>query len=94
MNTASTVLKDLGISEKHAIREFALLNSSQKAAEFEQECEAFENKYKMSFQELEQRLQSTDVEVFEQEDDYLAWKFAVEGARYWRKKTEQLKSES
>lgn len=94
MDATSTVLRDLGISEKHAIREFALLSASQKAAEFAQECEAFEHKYNMSFQEFEKQVQSCDEEVFDQEDDYLAWKFAVEGAAYWREKIEQLKHES
>lgn len=94
MDTASTVLRDLGITKKLAIREFALLNASQKAAEFNQECEAFEHKYNMSFQKFEKQLLSRAKEVFEENDDYLAWKFAVEGAAYWREKIEQLKLDS
>jgi hypothetical protein len=91
MDTLTSVLKDLGISKKHAIREYALLNASHKAVEFEQECKAFQSKYKMSFQEFENLLRSRDEEILEQEDDYLAWKFAVEGAAYWREKSEQIK---
>ncbi|MFQ5708614.1 MAG: hypothetical protein ACE5HO_14250 [bacterium] len=94
MNATSTVLRDLGVTERDAIREFALLNASQRAAEFTQECEVFEAKYNMSFQQFEQKLQSRDEEVFEQEDDYLSWKFAIEGAAYWHEKIEQLKQES
>lgn len=95
METVVTnILRDLGITKKEAIREYALLNASQKAAEFDQDCKAFENKYKMSYQEFEKKLRSRDKEIFEEEDDYLAWKFAVEGAAYWHEKIEQLKHES
>ena len=86
------ILKDLGITEKQAMRNFALLNASQKAVEFEQDCEALESKYKMSFKEFEKKLNSQDKEVFEQEDDYLAWKFAVEGYDFWSQRVKQLKN--
>lgn len=42
MSTATAVLKELGKSEKLAFHENALLNASQKLAEFLQECDAFE----------------------------------------------------
>jgi len=94
METVITnILRDLGLTEKQAVRDYALLNSSQKAIEFEQDCKAFENKYKMSFYEFEDHLRSADKEIFEKEDDYLKWKFAVEGALFWREKIEQLKRE-
>ncbi|GAB4370455.1 MAG: hypothetical protein Kow0042_12720 [Calditrichia bacterium] len=83
---ASTILRDLGITEKQAIRDYALLNASQKAAEFEQDCKAFETKYRMSFQEFEKMFRAGNKENFEAEDDYLAWKFAVEGAAFWRER--------
>lgn len=89
--TVRDILKDLGITEEQAARDYALLNASQKLAEFDQDCKAFENKYKMSFQEFEKKIQSYDNEIFEEEDDYLSWKFAKEGAEYWRKKIELLK---
>ncbi len=92
--TVKTVLKDLGINEKRAIRDYAMLNASQKATEFTQECEAFERKYKMSFQDFEKQIKESTKEIFEKEDDYLAWKFSFEGADYWREKVEQLKHES
>jgi hypothetical protein len=94
MNTTAAILRELGVTEQHAVREFALRNASQKAAELSLEIEALERKYRMSFAEFERRLQSLDEEVFEEEDDFLAWKFAVEGAAYWREKIEQLQRES
>jgi hypothetical protein len=93
MNVAATVLKELGITEERAVREVALLNASQKAAEMSQEINAFEQKYKMSFDDFQRRLHSRSEEIFEEEDDYLAWKFAVEGRGFWREKIEQLKRE-
>jgi len=94
MDTIATVLKQLGITKHRAVRDFALLNASQKAAEFAQEIEAFERKYHMPFAKFQSRLQSQSDEVFEEEDDLLAWKFAVDGVTYWREKIEQLKRES
>ncbi|NIR48660.1 hypothetical protein GWO43_09500 [candidate division KSB1 bacterium] len=88
------MLKDLRTNEKEASREYALLHASQKAAELAQQSESFQKKYQMSFEDFEKRLRSQDKEIFEEEDDYLAWQFAVEGVAYWREKIEQLKSTS
>jgi tellurite resistance protein len=94
MSIASAILKDLGVSEKRALHDYALLNASQKVAEYTQDCEAFEQKHKMPFHEFENKIKSSDKEVFEEEEeDYLAWKFAVEGSAFWRKKIEQLKDD-
>lgn len=93
MSTATTVLQDLGMGEKGAIREFALLTDSQKLAEFNQECAALQHKYNMTFSEFEQKIISSTEEVFTEEEDYMAWKFAEEGAAYWREKGERLKIE-
>lgn len=94
MTTASAVLKELGISPKNAVRETALFNASQKAAEFAQECEAFASKYGLSFAEFEKKIHSQSEEDFAEYDDYLAWKFAQEGAGYWRDKIQKLQLES
>jgi hypothetical protein len=76
------------------MRETALFNASQKAAEFRQECEAFEGKYGLSFAEFEKRIHSQSEEGFAEHDDYLAWKFAQEGTEYWRDKIQKLRLES
>lgn len=93
MSVATTILQDLGISEKGAIREFALLTASQKLAEFNQECVAFRHKYNMTFSEFEHKIRARTEEIFADEEDYMAWKFAEEGAAYWRDKVERLKIE-
>jgi len=92
MEAITIVLNDLGITEKDAVRNYVLLNASQKVAEFEQECEVFKHKYKQSFQQFEKQLKSSSEENFEKEDDYLGWKFADEGLVYWRTKIDQLKN--
>ncbi len=93
MSTATMILNDLGISEQGAIRGFALLNASQKLAEFNHECAAFRHKYNMRFSEFEKKTKSQAAEVFVEEEDYMAWKFAEDGVLYWREKVEQLKLE-
>ena len=94
MSTTTKVLKELGISEKYALHDYALLNASQKLAEFEQECEAFKKKYRMSFEHFATKMQSVEKEDFDMENDYLAWKFACEGIGFWHDRVQQLKQES
>jgi hypothetical protein len=93
MSIATLILKDLGFSEQQALRAFALLNASQKVAEYEQENQFFQRKYNATFSEFEREIQSSNEEVFEQEDDYMAWKFVVEGLAYWQEKVEELRRE-
>ncbi len=93
MNTATAILNDLGISEQGAIRSFALLSASQKLAEFNQECAAFRHKYNARFIEFEKRIKSPAEEIFNEEEDYMAWKFAEEGVVYWQEKVKLLKHE-
>jgi len=72
MNAVTTILSDLGISEQHAVREFAVFSASPKAVEFAHDCEAFARKYGMSFPDFEKRLHSQADEEFDEQDDYLA----------------------
>jgi hypothetical protein len=94
MNVASSILKDLGYSDDRALRDFALLQASQKHAELKLEDNFFEKKYKMNFSAFEQSLKSTTEEKFELEDDYLDWKFAHEGAGYWLTQLDMLRRAS
>jgi len=94
MSTATMVLQDLGINEQGAVRSFALLSASQKFAEFKQECAAFQSKHRMAFSAFEKRIEAQTEENFDEEEDYMAWKFAEEGVAYWREKVESLKLEA
>jgi threonyl-tRNA synthetase len=91
MNTSISILKDLGYSQEQAIKEFALLNTSQKIAELEQENEFFQRKYNSQFVEFEKKMKSRNEEIFSEEDDYLEWKFVVEGIQYWKSKVNELR---
>ncbi len=91
MNTVTMVLNDLGYSEEVALQEFALLNASQKLSEFEQENQFFERKYTSIFVDFEKKLKLSTNENFEQDDDYLAWKFSFDGISFWRTRIEQLR---
>ncbi len=84
MDTLTLVLKDLGYTEKVALQEFAFLNASQKLSEFEQEKQYFERKYNLLFTDFEKNFKSSNEENFEQEDDYLAWKFSIAGIKYFQ----------
>lgn len=90
MTTTKAILKDLGISEEQALREFALLSASQKLAEFVQEDQYFRKKYELDFAEFEKKIKSSDQEIFIEEDDYLAWKFVHESIIHWRSKVQTL----
>ncbi len=57
-------------------------------ADFELEDAFFQKKYGISFVEFEARIHSSDEERFEMEDDYLAWKFAHDGAKYFQSRIE------
>lgn len=58
--------------------------ASQKYAEFELEDAFFQKKYGMSFVDFETKIRSSDEERFEMEDDYLSWKFAYDGVKYFQ----------
>lgn len=94
MSTATMVLQDLGVDERGAVRSFALLSASQKLAEFKQECAAFQSKHRMTFSAFEKKIAAQTEENFGEEEDFMAWKFADEGAAYWREKVERLKLEA
>ena len=87
-------LKEPGIDQKEALWEIALLHASQKLAEFQEECEAFEKKYDMTFSDFERKIRTSEQEVFELDEDYNAWKFAHEGMNYWKEKVEQLQKQN
>lgn len=72
----------------------ALMIAAQKLAEFEQDCIALEDKHHMSFAAFEQKVNAQPTEIFEDEEDCWAWKFAEEGAKYWREQIALLKQDN
>lgn len=88
------ILKALNYhDEREATIDFTILSASSKYAEFFEECHRFEEKYGMEYGEFERKIANKENEEdFGEEDDLMAWKFAKEGAEFWLRKLEELKS--
>jgi len=56
------------------------------------QCQRFEQKYGMGYNEFEDRISHREnKEDFEEEDDLMAWKFAKDGFDFWSKRLKELK---
>ena len=88
------ILKALNYqNEREAAVDFTILSISTRYAEFVDECQLYEKKHRIEYKEFEKRISNKENEEdFEEEDDLMAWKFAKEGAEFWLKKLEELKS--
>jgi len=86
------LLKALNYSSaEEAALEMLLLSAQSKYAEFSQEVKRFEENYGMNFEDFQRMVEMrVNEEVFEQEEDLMAWKFAKEAAEYWRNLIEEL----
>lgn len=86
-----SALKTFNLNVEDALSEFIILNLSKRISEFRNECEMFEKKYEIDFQAFENRVkEKINEEVFEEEDDYLAWKFADESRSLLKKRLEEI----
>ena len=76
------IFSKLNLSKEQVLDEVALLSAHQKLSEFEMEIEYFEKKYNTSFDEFEKKLKK-NFAGYDLENDWLAWKFAIDGKNYW-----------
>ena len=76
------IFSKLNLSKEQVLDEIAMLSVHQKLSEFVMEIEYFEKKYHTSFDDFEKKLQEHSVD-YETENDWLAWKFAIDGKNYW-----------
>lgn len=68
-----------------------LLEAKAKISEFREEVKRFRERYDMKFDEFREKLESKqEQEDFEEEDDYMAWKFARESLQYWEERVDLL----
>ncbi len=83
VETSEAILAQLGFKDlKSFVKNQALLLMLAKMEKYLNEDRLFENKYKISFEEFEQKLKNLkNEEVFEQEDDYLDWRYARENLK-------------
>jgi len=86
-----SALKIFNSNVEDALSEFIILNLSKKISEFKNECEIYEKKYRINFESFEGRLkEKINEENFEEDDDYMAWKFAEESKRLFQKRLEEI----
>lgn len=88
------VLDELNYSSSEDVAlEYILLQAKSKIAEYEEEVQSFRKKYNMSFDEFQQKLETTkEDENFDEEEDFMAWKFAKEAIDYWQEQIETLEN--
>lgn len=89
---SADLLKALNYSSaEEAALDMILLSARSRYAEFSQEVKQFEAKYQMSFEDFQRMVDvRMNEENFEQEEDLMVWKFAKEGAAYWRENIDEL----
>jgi len=75
------IFPKLNLSKEQMPDEIALLSAHQKLSEFMMEIEYFEKKYDTSFDAFEKKLKKHFAD-YEMENDWLAWKFAIDGKNY------------
>lgn len=78
------IFSKLNLSKDKVLDEVALLSAYQRKSELEMEVEYFEKKHKTTFENFDHKL-ITSPGHLDSENDWLAWKFAVEGKAYWEK---------
>lgn len=92
MGTVSEVFLEEGYaSVDELFRGWALMTALAKQDQYRAECERFEQKYGVSFDELESSIHATKgQEAFDTEDDLVDWEFALQALTWWRAKVEEL----
>ena len=88
----SDVLTSLKYSNsEEAALDLLILETESKHTQFREEVTRFEEKYNMKFEEFQSKNNNRrNSEDFEEEDDLMSWKFAVESADYWKSKMSEL----
>ncbi len=91
-STINDILNDFGIaSEEQALKNQAWFITLAKVDKYKAEINKYQNKYQIDFAEFEKRLiNQINEENFEQENDYLDWKFAVTALKIWLERKEIL----
>lgn len=68
-----------------------LLEAKAKCSEYREEVKRFEEHYGLDFEEFKDRIETKENdEDFEEEEDLMAWKFAVESLEYWEERVDLL----
>jgi hypothetical protein len=76
------IFSKLNLSKEQVLDEVAFLSAHQKLSEFVMEIEYFEKRHKATFATFEKKLKA-QTSSFEMENDWMSWKFAIDGKNYW-----------
>lgn len=83
----------LHLSKEEALKEMVFLSSSQKLAEFTEETSYFEKKYGLPYENFN-KMFTEKAATYKEENDWMSWKFALEGAIYWKEIVLRLKDDN
>lgn len=73
------------------VKEISLLIALSKRDKYRLECNKFQQKYQMSFENFERLLHSQkNQEDYDKESDLDDWEFAISSQRWWEKRIEEL----
>ncbi len=76
---------------EEAALDMLYLSAKSKLSEYDQEIVQYEDKYGMPFEDFAEIVNDKEnEELFDEEDDLMAWQFAHENSMYWRKKVQEL----
>jgi hypothetical protein len=89
-NFYNKIFNRLNLSKDELLNEIALLSAYQKLSEFDMEVEYFNKKYNESFTSFSKKMETTQTS-YEIENDWMAWKFAEDGKRYWTSLLDEAK---
>jgi len=94
-NNSSTIIipkwvKEITPSPSKYIREIFRTLAFWKLKEYERQLQPFQEKYKISFEQFEEKVKSQKKENFEIWDDYLIWKGLHLAHQKWLKRYEKI----
>jgi hypothetical protein len=89
---SEAIITQLGYKDlKSFVKSQALLMLLARMDKLEMEIRQFETKYQMDFMTFDNRIHALkDEEVFEEEDDYLDWRFAYEALNGLKRQKQEL----
>ena len=92
IETSELIVSQLGFKNlKSFVKSQTLLILLAKIEKYEAEVRRFEKKYGTDFEHFKKKIDAQkDTEVFEEEDDYLDWRFSLEALSLLRKQKQEL----
>ena len=85
-------LQAINYQPEVALKEFIMLNLSEKLSKFNLEYNILHSKYNVDFQEFEIMINNRkNEENFEEYDDYMAWKYASDQVKFLNEQIDLLK---